>query len=261
MKCPVERRFHDVTSALVYSFAAAHADSNQPALQPPYNDVTAFVLRQHARLPDYLRLPLLVATLAFDLGGFHRRHPQARAKRVAAWKNSSFAFAQDLMRYHETLTTFALYSRADPAIALPPSGDFEPQGGELRCEVLVVGSGPAGSITACVLAEAGRDVLLLEEGDFYAPDSCAPFSQAEMEQKYRHGGQTVAFGRPKISYVEGCCVGGGSEINSGLYHRPSPELLEQWRRQFDVQHLTDTDLRVHCETIEKVISVSLLSNS
>ena len=34
----------------------------------------------------------------------------------------------------------------------------------LRCRVAVVGSGPGGAITACLLAEAGRDVLLLEEG-------------------------------------------------------------------------------------------------
>ena len=45
-----------------------------------------------------------------------------------------------------------------------------------------------------------------------------------MVQKYRNGGQTVALGRNKIAYVEGRCVGGGSEINSGLYHRTPPEV-------------------------------------
>ena len=30
-------------------------------------------------------------------------------------------------------------------------------------DVLVIGSGPGGAITACLLAEAGRDVVLVEE--------------------------------------------------------------------------------------------------
>ena len=56
-----------------------------------------------------------------------------------------------------------------------------------------------------------------------------------MVQKYRNGGQTVALGANKIAYVEGRCVGGGSEINSGLYHRTPPEILETWRKEFQVE--------------------------
>ena len=29
-------------------------------------------------------------------------------------------------------------------------------------------------------------------------------------------------------------MGGGSEINSGLYHRTPPEVLEKWRKEFKV---------------------------
>src|SRR5213078_3578674 len=94
---------------------------------------------------------------------------------------------------------------------------------ELRAEIVVVGSGPGGAITACLLAEAGREVLLIEEGQFLPLESCAPVSQDELEQKYRNGGQIVALGWNKIAYVEGCCVGGGSEINSGFYHRTPPD--------------------------------------
>jgi hypothetical protein len=36
----------------------------------------------------------------------------------------------------------------------------------LNHEIVVVGSGPGGAITACILAEAGKDVLLIEEGAF-----------------------------------------------------------------------------------------------
>ncbi len=59
-------------SALAYSLAATHADPAQPELQPPYNDLTRFILEQHGRMADYLRAPLLTATLGFDLLGLLR---------------------------------------------------------------------------------------------------------------------------------------------------------------------------------------------
>lgn len=123
------------------------------------------------------------------------------------------------------------------------------------CEIAVIGSGPGGAITACLLAEAGRDVLLIEDGSFLPLESCEPFSQEEMVQKYRNGGLTAALGKPKVQYVEGRCVGGGSEINSGLYHRTPPEILERWRREFQVEGLADADLLPHFEACERAVTV------
>jgi choline dehydrogenase-like flavoprotein len=251
-------RFHDTVSALAYSLAAPHAD--RPGLQPPYTDLTAFILRQHARLPDYLRAPLLWATLAFDLGGFHHRSPATRAKKITAWRNSRLAAARDLIRYHESLATFALHSRDEPPPTPPSNDNPSPPLREQWCDVAVIGSGPGGSITACLLAEAGCTVLLIEEGRLFPTDSCAPFSRQEMELKYRHGGQTAAFGQDKISYVEACCAGGGSEINSGLYHRTPPEILEHWQKHFDVEELDEVHLQPHFEAIERTLSVSLLDH-
>ena len=253
-----QQRFHDIVSALAYSLAAPHAD--RPDLQPPYNDLTAFILRQHQQLPDYLRAPLLFATLVLDVGGFHRCPPSIRARRIRAWKNAPVGFARDLIRYYESQATLALYSRNDP----PANPSAENRTTPLReqwHEIVVIGSGPGGSITACLLAEAGRDVLLLEEGAARSLESCAPFSKDELLQKYRHGGQTIAFGADKIAYVEACCVGGGSEINSGLYHRTPPDILERWRREFEVEGLEEADLRPHFEACEQLLSVSFLQQA
>ena len=124
-----------------------------------------------------------------------------------------------------------------------------------RCEIAIVGSGPGGAITACLLAEAGRDVLLIEEGSYLPIDSCAPFSMEELVLKYRNGGLTAALGPVKIQYVEGRCVGGGSEINSGLYHRTPPAILDEWTREFGVEGLSEQELRPHFEACETDLSV------
>ena len=264
---PAGHWFHDTVSALAYSLAQPHG--NPPGLQPPYNDLTRFILDQHARMPDYLCAPMLAATLGFDLAGlirtgslFHSQPPELRSKQTARWKKSGLGIQRDLIRYFESLATLALYSRHSAGKA--PVGEISGNGiignptHEIRAEIVVIGSGPGGAITASLLAEAGRNVLLVEEGPYYSLDSCAPFSLEEMIQKYRNGGQTVTMGRNKIAYVEGRCVGGGSEINSGLYHRTPPEVLERWRKEFGVAGMGEADLEPHFLACELDLSVSLL---
>lgn len=128
----------------------------------------------------------------------------------------------------------------------------------LWAEVVVIGSGPGGAITAALLAEAGKDVLLIEEGRHLRLDSCIPFTLEEMVQKYRNGGITPALGPAPVAYVEGRCVGGGSEINSGLYHRTPAEVLERWTREYQVEGLAENDLAPHFAAGERDVSVSLL---
>jgi choline dehydrogenase-like flavoprotein len=126
----------------------------------------------------------------------------------------------------------------------------------LRAEIVVLGSGPGGSCAASLLSEAGRDVLLVEEGEHYEPTSSRPFSSDEMVQKYRNGGLTVTLGRPKVAYVEGRCVGGGSEINSGLYHRAPPDVLNEWKNSHRVEGLDEASLLPHYEANERELCVS-----
>lgn len=126
-----------------------------------------------------------------------------------------------------------------------------------RCEVLVIGSGPGGTITSWTLSSHGKNVLMLEEGKHLKLDSAAPFSIEEMRQKYRSAGLNPALGKPTIPFVEGCCVGGGSEINSGLYHRTPADILAMWRERYRVQCLTPDDMARHFQTCEEALSVGL----
>jgi len=130
-------------------------------------------------------------------------------------------------------------------------------GAPLRCQELVIGSGPGGALTAALLAEAGRDVLILEEGRCLPLESCEPFSLEELRQKYRHGGLNPALCKPKIAFVEGCCAGGGSEINSALYHRTPEEILENWRNRYQVRDCHPTAMEPHFRYCEEALSVGL----
>lgn len=133
-----------------------------------------------------------------------------------------------------------------------------PTGEPLHARSVVIGSGPGGAVTATLLAEAGLDVLLIEDGAYLPLTSAPHFSREEIAQKYRNGGVTVAMGKAKVGYVEGRCVGGGSEINRGLYHRTPAAVLDTWRREFRVDALSAEELAPHFAACEQIARVSHL---
>jgi len=128
----------------------------------------------------------------------------------------------------------------------------------IETEVLVIGSGAGGATTAAVLAEAGRGVTVVEEGAWVAPDAVEPFSLEEMRVKYRHHGPSAALGSPPVAFAEGRCVGGSTEINSGLWHRLPDELAEEWQQTYAIDEFSPSALAPYAERVEAWQSVSQL---
>lgn len=131
-------------------------------------------------------------------------------------------------------------------------------GRRISAEVLVVGSGAGGAVTAHTLATAGRDVLVVEEGPWFEPGAMTPFSLEEMSAKYRHRGLAAALGSPGIAYAEGRCVGGSTEINSGLYHQLPDYLATEWERDYEIEEFDAAALARYAAWVETVLSVSSL---
>jgi choline dehydrogenase-like flavoprotein len=128
----------------------------------------------------------------------------------------------------------------------------------LDTEVLVVGSGAGGAITAVRLAEAGRRVTVVEEGPWVDAGAVEPFSLQEMVAKYRHHGLSAALGNPAIAYAEGRCVGGSTEINSGLYHRLPDSLAADWQTRYAIDEFSPETMARYAEVVEADLGVSTL---
>lgn len=76
-----------------------------------------FLVDVQARMPDYLRLPFRLLTLAFDAWSlptagkpFHRLPQDQRLRQVEAWKHSRIEARRRLIEFYESLTLFGLYS-------------------------------------------------------------------------------------------------------------------------------------------------------
>jgi choline dehydrogenase-like flavoprotein len=130
--------------------------------------------------------------------------------------------------------------------------------GTLDTEIVVIGSGAGGGITAARFADAGRQVTVVEEGPWVDADAHEPFSLEEMVTKYRHHGASLALGNPNIAYAEGRCVGGSTEVNSGLYHRLPDSLAADWEARYAIQGFTPEELARHAARVEQDLGVSTL---
>src|SRR5688500_3943547 len=126
----------------------------------------------------------------------------------------------------------------------------------LATEVLVVGSGAGGAVTAARLASSGRQVLVVEEGPWFDPDEHEPFSLPEMVAKYRHRGPQVALGNPAVALGEGRCVGGSTEVSGGLLHRPADYLAEEWQARYDSDGFGAGHLGHYAGQVEAELGVS-----
>ncbi len=128
----------------------------------------------------------------------------------------------------------------------------------VETDILVIGSGAGGAVTAAALSAAGRSVTVVEEGPWVDPDAHEPLSLDEMVAKYRHRGASAALGAPPVAFAEGRCVGGSTEINSGLWHRLPPDLSEEWRGRYRIEDFTPSTLDRYAERIEAELTVSKL---
>jgi len=284
----MKRAFEGAVSALCYAFIRAHFGARAGEPGPHWNNTVRFVLAQHARMPDYLRLPFQVLTLLFvhcsgfpRPGSYRSLDPDRRWSRIVGMRRSILGPFRDLIRFYEGLAILGFHeelARAETATGPVPSrngvrplatnlgvqhrglreGSDPGMPPVVDSEIVVIGSGPGGAITACLLAEAGREVVLIESGPFLTLEECPQFTRNEMERKYRNGGITAALGRTKVAYVEAHCVGGGSEINAGLYHRTPEDILDAWRRDFQLEGAGWSDMVPHFEACERDVSISHL---
>jgi choline dehydrogenase-like flavoprotein len=124
-----------------------------------------------------------------------------------------------------------------------------------RVQVAIIGSGAGGATTALELAAAGFEVLVLEEGGRWDLADYGAGSTAAMRKLYRRSGMTPIRGPAPIGYVEGCCVGGGTEINSGFWQRTPREILLGWKSRYALAEAGPEELAPHFAWAEAQLQV------
>lgn len=124
-----------------------------------------------------------------------------------------------------------------------------------RVDACIIGSGAGGAVVAKELAEAGRSVLVVEEGayftqgDFHGP----PFER--VLRTYRDQGATMAYGRPVIPLPLGKAVGGTTVVNSGTCFRTPDKVLRRWESEFGLEGFDPAAMAPIFERVEEILHV------
>jgi hypothetical protein len=113
-----QKTFEDTVSAICYSICQEWNDGRDERLAPPYNDVARFLLIQHSQMTDFLRSPMIIATLIFNFAGFlydkrtfNRSINATRTIQVASWEKSPIVFCRDFIKFYKSLSALPFYSR------------------------------------------------------------------------------------------------------------------------------------------------------
>ena len=96
------------------------------------------------------------------------------------------------------------------------------------CDVVVVGSGPAGAAVARTCALAGASVVVVEEGPHVQPTEFTADAFSAMSHLDRDMGASVTWGRAPMPYLQGRAVGGTSVVNGAISWRLPHDVWEEW---------------------------------
>ena len=105
---------------------------------------------------------------------------------------------------------------------LPVSAEID-----LDCDVCVVGSGAGGGTAAGVLAAAGLDVIVLEEGGYYDDEDFDGGEHDGYSRLYLNGGG-LASSDQSVGLVAGMCLGGGTTVNYTTSFRTPDDVRSEW---------------------------------
>lgn len=127
------------------------------------------------------------------------------------------------------------------------------------CDVVVVGSGAGGAVVATLLAEAGLDVVIVEEGGHYTPEEYSKFRPSEtLRRLARESGLFPVAGlgdTPLISLMQGKCVGGSSVMTGGVCFRVPEEILFHWATELGLPDYSPDAMAPHFDEVEARIHV------
>ncbi len=125
----------------------------------------------------------------------------------------------------------------------------------LEADVCIVGTGAGGAVTAAVLAAAGFDVLMLEEGGYYTSDDFTMRERDVTPRLYQEGG-TRATKDLAISILQGKAVGGTTVVNWTTSFRTPEDVVQTWHDKHAVKGFAYADLVPHWDAVEHRLAIA-----
>lgn len=180
------------------------------------------------------------------LGPFHRRAP------AYPWEGPAPGITRDDEPIARSDDPAAPLPAPKPAIPVPAVRDLPRD-----ADVVVIGSGAGGAVAACRFAEAGRRVVVLEEGPLVQSDAFTEEDAPLTERLYADQGLRTTDDL-SLTMVQGATVGGGTTINWMIMLRAAEYVFEEWKRRFGTVGMSPAEMalayaRIEAETHARLV--------
>lgn len=229
-----------------------------------------------------MRLAWRLCLVAFDLIAFFyygkmktmsQMDLVLRTRYLAAWHDTWWSMKRVMKRFLEAIIFMNYYALPEVEARIgfvpahkPPSGsrdfpsanlirEFPAADVVLETDVCIVGSGAGGAFAAMSLAEAGRSVIVIEEGDYFDVSDFGRDAVTMTKMLYRAGGLTNTFGWPAILVPLGRCVGGTTVINSGTCFRTPDKVLLRWVDRFGLSTWAPERMERYFKRVEEILEI------
>lgn len=165
--------------------------------------------------------------------------------------------AEPVARVSDPLTWHSDPTPTRPAPSAVVSGRAITGAVSLTADVVVIGSGAGGAVAAARLAEAGREVVILESGEYlHAPDFTEDEGALTPRLFADQGLRTTTDG--SVSLLQGGAVGGGTTVNWMLMLRPPDDVLESWVREHGLRAFSPSAMAPVLDRIESEVHARLV---
>jgi len=124
----------------------------------------------------------------------------------------------------------------------------------LEGDVMVVGSGPGGSLAAARLAAAGARVIVLEEGGHFTSADFDLHEGSAYPRLFQDNGSR-ATDDLGIMILQGRCVGGGTTVNWMTSLRSPDTTLMHWKTHHRVEGIDSATLNPHWDQVERRLHI------
>ena len=125
----------------------------------------------------------------------------------------------------------------------------------VECDVVVIGSGAGGGVTAEILAQAGLKVAIVEEGPLAGSSEFRMREREAYPRLYQEsaGRQTLD---KAITILQGRCVGGGTTVNWTSSFRTPPRVLAHWSQGLGLASMSEQAMAPWFARMEERLAVA-----
>lgn len=129
-------------------------------------------------------------------------------------------------------------------------------------DYVIIGTGAGGATAARILSDAGRSVLMLEEGPSLKTKDRPRDILGAMRTAMRDMGTNTTYGASPFPLLQGRCVGGSTALNSGIIWRLPEDCREEWVREWGLGELLDPKgLSDAFDVLERELEVSVTGDA